>query len=111
LLLATFGMVGGGSLQVVKAKTVAVSDVSSTRYAYPEEEVSGFVRTCSSEPSQLPPEIKRQLCTCLVTEFQNQYSYGEFEAIGKRVQAGEAPPKALSETVDRCVEKVLKVQK
>jgi hypothetical protein len=95
--------------QSTKAETTASATMS--RYPYPEAVVSGFIETCRSEPSQLPPEIKRQLCTCLVSEFQNQYSYAEFEAIGKRVQSGQLPPPILGETVDRCVEKVLKLQK
>jgi hypothetical protein len=95
--------------QSTKAETIASSAIP--RYAYPEAVVSGFIETCGSEPSQLPPEIKRQLCTCLVSEFQNQYSYAEFEAIGKQVQSGQIPPPALGETVDRCVVKVLKLQK
>ncbi len=97
--------------QMTKAETEANSGLSAARYPYPEAVVSGFISTCSSEPSQIPPETKRQLCTCLVSEFQNQYSYGEFEAIGKSVQSGQVPPTALDETVDRCVEKVLKLQK
>jgi hypothetical protein len=97
--------------QITKAEIVADLGLSAARYPYPEAVVSGFMSTCSHEPSQLPPEIKRQLCTCLVSEFQNQYSYDEFEAIGKKIQVGELPPTALGETVDRCVEKVLKLQK
>lgn len=97
--------------QSLRAETLTNSEIVAKNYSYPEAVVSGFMGTCTSEPSQLPPEIKRQLCSCLVTEFQKQYSYDEFEAIGKAVQMGQVPPASLGETVDRCVDKVLKLQK
>ena len=79
----------------------------STRYHYPEPIVEGFVTQCSQEPSDLPPSVKKRLCGCLVTEFQNQYSFETFQSIGKQVQAGQPMPKEMASVISQCVEKVM----
>ena len=79
----------------------------STRYRYPEPIVEGFVAQCSQEPSDLPVPVKKRLCGCLVTEFQNQYSFETFQAIGKQVQAGQPMPREMAAVITQCVEKVM----
>ena len=79
----------------------------STRYRYPEPIVEGFVTQCSQEPSDLPPSVKKRLCGCLVTEFQNQYTFESFQSIGKQVQAGQPMPTEMAAVITQCVEKVM----
>gem|GEM_PF-1753931 len=47
----------------------------------------------------------RQLC--LVTKFQNQYTFETFQAIGKQVQAGQPMPREMAAVITQCVEKVM----
>ena len=79
----------------------------STRYRYPEPIVDGFVTQCSQEPSDLPAPVKKRLCGCLVTEFQDKYTFESFEAIGKQVQAGQPMPGEMAAMITQCVEKVM----
>ena len=79
----------------------------STRYRYPEPIVEGFVTQCSQEPSDLPPLVKKRLCGCLVTVFQNQYTFETFQSIGKQVQAGQPMPTEMATVITQCVEKVM----
>ncbi len=78
-----------------------------TRYQYPEPTVDGFVTQCSQEPSDLPASVKKQLCGCLVTEFQNKYTFESFQAIGKQVQAGQPMPGEMAAVITQCVERVM----
>ena len=77
------------------------------RYQYPESIVDGFMTQCSQEPSDLPAPVKKQLCGCLVTEFQNKYSFESFQAIGKQVQAGQPMPGEMAAVITQCVETVI----
>ena len=79
----------------------------STQYQYPESIVDGFVTQCSQEPSDLPAPVKKRLCGCLVTEFQNKYTFESFQAIGKQVQAGQPMPGEMAAVITQCVEKVM----
>ena len=79
----------------------------STRYQYPEPIVEGFITQCSQEPSDLPAPVKKRLCGCLVTEFQNQYTFETFQAIGQQVQAGQSMPRKMAAVITQCVENVL----
>lgn len=79
----------------------------STRYRYPEPIVEGFITQCSQEPSDLPAPVKKRLCGCLVTEFQNQYTFETFQAIGKQIQAGQPMPTKMADVITQCVEKVM----
>ena len=79
----------------------------STRYRYPEPIVEGFTTQCRQEPSDLPSPVKERLCGCLVTEFQNQYPFETFQAIGKQVQAGQPMPGEMAAVITQCVEKVM----
>ena len=88
------------------APLVQAQDVS-TRYQYPEPIVEGFVTQCNQEPSDLPLSVKKRLCGCLVTEFQNQYTFETFQSIGKQVQAGQPMPKEMAAVITQCVEKVM----
>ncbi len=77
------------------------------RYPYPEPIVEEFVSSCSQEASELPPGMKQRLCVCLVTEYQNQYSFETFQAIGKQVQAGQPMPPSMAASITHCVEQVM----
>jgi hypothetical protein len=90
----------------VQAQTYAQT-YSDIRYPYPEPIVDGFVSECSQEASELPAPMKHRLCLCLVHEFQNQYNFATFQAIGKQVQAGQSMPKEMAALITKCVEQVM----
>jgi hypothetical protein len=78
-----------------------------TRYQYPEPIVTSFIKTCTEEASELPPAVKSRLCVCLVTEYQNQYSFQAFQAIGRLVQLGQPMPKEMTQVITHCVERAM----
>jgi hypothetical protein len=86
---------------------VQAQTLETTRYRYPEPIVNTFVKTCTEEASELPPVVKGRLCVCLVTEYQNQYSFQAFQAIGRLVQRGQPMPKEMAQVITHCVERVM----
>jgi hypothetical protein len=94
----------------VQAQTYAqtyVQTYSDIRYPYPEPIVDGFVSECSQEASELPAPMKHRLCLCLVNEFQTQYNFATFQAIGKQVQVGQSMPQEMAALITKCVEQVM----
>ncbi len=87
--------------------SVQAQTLENTRYQYPEPIVTSFIKTCTEEASELPSAVKGRLCVCLVTEYQNQYSFQAFQAIGRLVQLGQPMPKEMAQVITHCVEKAM----
>ncbi len=87
--------------------SVQAQTLETTRYQYPEPIVNAFVKTCTEEASELPPAVKSRLCVCLVTEYQNQYSFQAFQSIGRLVQLGQPMPKEMTQVITHCVERAM----
>jgi hypothetical protein len=81
---------------------------SEVKYPYPPEVVTGFVKACSTSAAKLPPAIAQQMCGCIVTGLQNQYSMTEFQKIGEALEAGKPMPKEMEQVTQVCVEQVIK---
>jgi hypothetical protein len=87
--------------------SVQAQSLETTRYQYPEPIVTSFVKTCTEEASELPTAVKSRLCVCLVTEYQNQYSFQAFQSIGRLVQLGKPMPKEMTQVITHCVERAM----
>ncbi len=73
---------------------------------YPEEIKTSFVDNCTQSGLSQGATIEQiePICTCLINGIETEYTYQEFQAIEKQLQAGEQPPTKLVEIMSNCVQ-------
>jgi hypothetical protein len=84
----------------------AQSNSAPLKYPYPDNIVSGFVSQCSSSSTRLPPEVSQQLCRCIITKAQNQFSLQDFRKMSEDVDKGQPMPAAMDQIAKVCVDEV-----
>jgi hypothetical protein len=81
---------------------------NSPKYPYPEEAIDVYVKSCSKAgQNRIPRAIMTEICSCTIDEFQNQFSFKEFRAIGEGIQKGKDIPPEMSKTMENCVQQVI----
>ncbi|MDJ1179749.1 hypothetical protein PJF56_12825 [Roseofilum sp. BLCC_M91] len=87
---ALIGWVGLGMLMtpMARAQSTSVDPV------YPEQAVTDILDNCQQQTAQfLPPDLIEPLCQCVLTQFQAEFSYGDYEQlIDEAEKTGEDPP-------------------
>jgi hypothetical protein len=99
------------SAGLIPAAAQAQMAKSEVKYPYPAEVVTGFVKACSASATKLPPAVAQEICGCMMTRFQNQYSMAEFQKIGQALEAGKPMPKEMEQVTESCVEQTLQLLK
>jgi hypothetical protein len=80
----------------------------TTPTPYPDTVVTGFIETCVQQGSQqVSPEVMQKVCTCSISEIQNQYTYDEFLEIDKALSQGKELPPEVTQIVQSCVKQAL----
>ena len=81
----------------------------STSNTYPPEYKQQYLQECMGTAMQeglAEPEAK-QLCDCTLTEFQQKYSFTEFQELSSKAATNETAANALFEVGEMCFETIL----
>lgn len=89
---------------------VAPKAIAENTTPYPAEAVQIFTDTCVAhgDPSKIPTETMREICSCNIQEIQRTYTFEEFTKIGNDLGEGKPAPAGFQEMVEGCVVEVLK---
>lgn len=80
----------------------------STPNSYPEKAVNEILDNCRQKTGQfLPADFVEPLCQCVLTEFQAQFTYADYQRIIREAEAkGEDPPQ-FTEIGQECAAKLI----
>lgn len=81
----------------------------STSNTYPPEYKQQYLQECMSTAMQegLAEPEANQLCNCTLTEFQQKYSFAEFQELSTKSATDETAANALFEVGEMCFESIL----
>ncbi|MDJ1172949.1 hypothetical protein [Roseofilum capinflatum] len=84
------GLLGWGMLMTPMARAQS----TSADPVYPEQAVTDILDNCHQQTAQfLPPDFIEPLCQCVLTRFQAEFSYTDYEhLIDEAEKTGEDPP-------------------
>jgi len=87
-------LIGLGCLAML---ATPLARAESTPNLYPEKAVNEILDNCRQETETfLPPDFVEPLCQCVLTQFQDQFSYGDYQTIIRDAQEkGEDPPQFM----------------
>lgn len=85
-----------------------LAQAQSTPNPYPEKAVNEILDNCGKKvESFLPADFVEPLCQCVLTEFQAQFTYGDYQRIIREAEAkGEDPPQ-FTEIGQECAAKLI----
>jgi hypothetical protein len=107
--LFTVGL--GIGLMPLAANAQMAKPETALKYPYPAEVVTGFVNACSTSTAKLPPAVAQQICGCIITDLQNQYSMAEFQKIAQSLDKGTPMPQEMEQITQACVQQTVEALK
>jgi hypothetical protein len=101
--------IGAIALPAQATQTATEAKTSeSPKYPYPADAIEAYVSSCSKAgQNRIPRAIMTEICSCTIEEFQNQFSFKEFRAIGEGIQKGKDIPPEMTRTMESCVQQVI----
>jgi hypothetical protein len=105
LLMLSAGL--SGALVPLAANAEMAKSEPALKYPYPAEVVTGFVNACSTSSAKVPPAVAQQICGCIITSLQNQYSMAEFQKIAQGLDKGTPMPQEMEQITQTCVQQTV----
>lgn len=88
---------------------VSLPALAQTSNNYPPEYKQQYLQECMGTAIQegLTEPEAQQLCNCTLTEFQQKYSFAEFQDLSTKSATDETAANALFEVGEMCFETIL----